>query len=197
MDKRENAQNARSGTQESGAQENVVEKGARQFLIAPRRGSAAARVGLQPMSAGAMRGLVGGIPGVEVVKVLKPSKVVTTLSTGPNEATEVFVVRMDRNRAELLQQSAPPHIIIEEDRYLDYGGLVQPLHKTPEFNPLKSTAGINEQLIRFRVVNQKGEPLANTKVVLTGDAFPAEGVTDNKGEVALKLFSLPGGSFNK
>jgi len=105
---------------------SVVEKGKRQYLIVPRRGSLAARAAIQPLSADVMKGLIGNIPDIDVVRVLQPKKGVSTFSTRPNEANEAYVVRMDRSRAELLKQTAPPHLIVEQDRFLDYGGMVHP-----------------------------------------------------------------------
>ena len=44
----------------------VLDQGKRQFIIAPRRGSQALHAGLRPMSAGAVRALLGQLPGLEV-----------------------------------------------------------------------------------------------------------------------------------
>jgi hypothetical protein len=41
------------------------------------------------MPAAAMRALVGQLPGLEVVRVLRPRRGVSALSVTPDEATEV------------------------------------------------------------------------------------------------------------
>lgn len=172
-------------TGDRSAPQKVVEKGHRQYLIVPRRGSQAARAAIQPLSAAAMKGLIANIPQVEVVRVLRPKKVVSTFSATPDESNETYVVKMDRNRAELLKQSAPPHLIVEQDRFLDYGGMVSPPTKTGPVRPLRATEGLRVAQLKFRVLGDGDAPMANTKVTLQGDAFAQDGVTDKNGEVTL------------
>jgi hypothetical protein len=82
----------------------LLDQGKRQFIIGPRRGSQAVGTGLRPMPAAAMRALVGQLPGLEIVRVLRPRRSVSALSVIPDEATEVYVVRIDPDRAELIRQ---------------------------------------------------------------------------------------------
>lgn len=173
--------------------DKLVEKGKRQLLIAPRRGPNAVRAGVLPMSASGMKGLLGTLVGVDVVRVLKPKKQVHAMSTTPDEATDVYVVRVDKDRAELLKQAAPRSMIVEEDAYLDYGGLVTPMRLLSQTAQPAALRGVAPQPIRIRVVNEAGKPVPGVKVTLTGDAFPAEGETDKKGELQLDLVTLAGG----
>lgn len=169
---------------------SIVEMGKRQYLIVPRRGSLAARAAIQPLSADVMKGLIGNIPDIDVVRVLQPKKGVSTFSTRPNEANEAYVVKMDRNRAELLKQTAPPHLIVEQDRFLDYGGMVRPSRSEIPEESLKSTKGLRSVPVKFRILGEGDAPLTNAKVTLQGDAFPQDGVTDKNGEVTLTLHTV-------
>ena len=62
-----------------------------------------------------MRARVTQLPGLEVVRVLRPRRSVSALSTIPDEATEVYVARIEPDRAELIREMIPPQLIIEED----------------------------------------------------------------------------------
>lgn len=177
----------------SAGKEKIVEKGKRQYLIVPRRGSSASRSAIRPLSADLMKGMMVNIrnmPGVEVVRTIRPKKVVSTFSLGANEANEAYVVKMDRNNAELLRQTAPPHLIIEHDRFLDYGGMVRPRSAELPDATLRSTKGVQSVQIKFRILGEGDAPLSNAKVTLQGDAFAQAGVTDKKGEVTLTLHTI-------
>src|SRR6266545_8426010 len=99
----------------------LLSQGKRQFIIAPRRGSQALGVGMRPMSAGAMRAVLGQLPGLEIVRVLRPRRALSALSVTPDEATEVYVTRIDPDRAALIKQMVPPQVVVEEDAGLEYG----------------------------------------------------------------------------
>ena len=145
------------------------------------------------MPAAAMRALVGQLPGLEVVRVLRPRRGVSALSMIPDEATEVYVARIDPDRAELIRQMMPPQLVIEEDAPLEYAaptGLVRP---GPARLASWSFAGaVETRQMRFRVIGESDKPLTNVGVSLTGEGFPQEGRTDKKGEVTMPLISLPG-----
>jgi len=64
------------------------------------------------MPAAAMRALVGQLPGLEVVRVLRPRRGVSALSVTPDEATEVYVARIDPDRVELIRQMMPPQLVV-------------------------------------------------------------------------------------
>jgi subtilisin len=170
--------------------DKIVERGKRQLLIAPRRGAATAAGIIRPMSAGALKGVIATLPDVDVVQVLKPRKMIQTMSATGDDATDVYVVRTSKDRAELLKQAAPPNMIVEDDAYLDYGGVVRPLAASGNVAALSGAA---TQEIQFRVVGDDDKPVSGVKITLTGDTFPAEGETDKKGEVTLDLVVLPNG----
>lgn len=171
----------------------TVESRAR-YIIAPRRGSLAARAGVRPLSAAMLHGFVSGIGDVEVVRVLKPRRAaLATFSTVPEEASEIYVVEMDRDRYHILKQSAPPHLIIERDAYVGYGSAmgVQGI-ALPKRVRLQSAEGMKQQSIKVRVLGEQDAPVARAKVMLQGDGFPAEGETDEAGEITMQLVTAPG-----
>src|SRR5262249_59594515 len=106
-----------------------VDTGKRQFIVAPRRGSQALTAGVRPMSGAAARALVGQLPGLELMRVLRPRRGISPLSLTPDEASEVYVGRIDTDRVELVKQLTHPQFIVEEDALLEYGaaaGLARP-----------------------------------------------------------------------
>ncbi len=170
-----------------------LDQGKRQFIITPRRGSRALSAGFRPMSAGAVRATLGQLPGLEVVRVLRPRRPFSALSMAPDEATETYVVRIDSNRTELIRHMVPPQLVMEEDGALEYGtpaGLSRP---APTRLASWSFGGAFEnRQIRFRVIGEGDKPLASVGVSLAGEGFPQEGRTDKRGEVTLPLTTLPG-----
>ena len=170
-----------------------LDQGKRQFIIAPRRGSQALSAGLRPMSAGAARAALGQLPGLELVRVLRPRRPFSALSVAPDEAVETYVAQIETNRAELIRHMVPPQLIVEEDATLEYGtpaGLSPP---APTRLASWSVGGACESRpIRLRVVGEGDKPLANVGVSLAGEGFPQEGRTDKRGEVTLPLATLPG-----
>lgn len=170
-----------------------VEQGKRQFIIAARRGSQALGVGLRPMSAAAVRTVVGQLPGVEVVRVLRPRRGPSAFSLTADEATEAYVVRLDPDRVESVRQMTHPQLIVEEDALLEYGtpaGLARPA--PTRLASWSFAGGVESRPIRFRVVSDADVPLVNTGVSLAGEGFPQEGRTDKRGELTLPLITLPG-----
>ena len=181
-----------------GSQEILIEKGRQNYLIAPRRSKIAAIAGIQPLSAGGMRSAISNlkkIAGCEIVRVMKPHRSLSTLSTG-GEAAESYVVQMDEDYAQVVKESAPPNLIVEENSHLIYGtyGIpLEPLHLKPRVGTMRSTKGIASQAVKLRIVGANNTPVVGAKVTLEGDAFPADGETDEKGDVVLNLYTLPGG----
>ena len=168
-------------------------QGKRQFIIATRRGSQALGAGVLPMSTGAMRAVLGQLPGVEVVRVLRPRRAVSAFSLTPDEAAEVHVARVDSDRADLVRQMTPPQLVVEEDCALEYGapaGLSQP--PATRLASWSTMGSIETRQVRFRITGDGDKPLVNAGVSLAGEGFPQEGRTDRRGEVGLPLITLPG-----
>lgn len=171
----------------------ILDQGKRQFIIAPRRGTRALSAGLRPISSGAVRAALTQMPGLEVVRVLRPRRPMSALSLGLDEATEVYVARIDADRAELMRQMTPPQLIVEEDEALEYGTPTGLGSSAPaRLASWNTVAGVETRQIRFRIISEGDKPLANVGVSLTGEGFPQEGRTDRRGEVALPLLAAPG-----
>jgi len=171
----------------------VITQGKRQFIIAPRRGSQAISAELRPLTSGAVRGVVEQIPDLEILRVLRRRRGGSALSVVPDEATEAFVVRIDPDRAELIKQTVPRQVIVEEDALLEYGtpaGLQSPA--PTRLSSWTSVGTLETRYIQIRVLGEGDRPLANVGVSLAGEGFPQEGRTDKKGEITLPLVTLPG-----
>jgi hypothetical protein len=150
----------------------VLDQGKRQFIIAPRRGSQALSAGLRPMTAGAVRAVLGQLPGLEVVRVLRPRRAGSALSMSPDEATEIYVARIDPDRAELIRQMTPPQLVVEEDAAIEYGtpaGLSRPA--PTRLAAWSTTASVETRQIRFRVIGDGDKPLVSAGVSLAGEGF--------------------------
>ena len=186
-------ENAKTPTGAAPPPVRALVRGKRQSIIAPRRGSQALGAGVRPMSAGAVRAVMGQLPGLEIVRVLRPRRAMSALSLTPDEATEVYVARIEADRAELVRQMMPPQLIMEEDAALEYGtpaGLGKP---APARLASWSTQGnLETRQLRFRVMGDGDTPLVNVGVSLAGEGFPQEARTDRRGEVVLPLIALPG-----
>src|SRR5258706_14107408 len=186
-------ENAKSPTAAAPPATRTVDHGKRQYIIAPRRGSQALAAGLRPMSAAAARATVAQLPGLENVRVLRPRRGISPLSLTPDEASEVYVGRIDPDRVELIKQMTHPHLVVEEDALLEYGtpaGLVRP--PATRLSSWNTVSSVETRQIRVRVLGEGDRPLASVGVSLAGEGFPQEGRTDKRGEVTLPLIALPG-----
>jgi subtilisin len=169
-----------------------VTGGKRQYLIAPRRGVLARQAAVTPMSAHDLDSAVGRLHGVEVVRVINSHKHAQMMSARPDEATDTYVVTMDPAHAQVLQATAPPEMIVEEDHPLGYG-------KKPESTPgaeLRPQAALASLIVRpvtIRVVGADDTPEPGVPVTLTGDGFPVSGTTDARGETTLTITQMAPG----
>jgi hypothetical protein len=168
---------------------NVLSGGKKQYLIAARRDPALAVAGLRPFASSTLDNVISTM-GIDVVRVLKP-RVVSTLAATADAAPQVYVARVEPERARLLKSTAPPQMILEEDHFIGYGGPVGPLRAAPSFGML-SAADLAPRTIRIMVVGEGDRPIAGADVMLMGEGWPAQGQTDANGEVALQLYTLPG-----
>jgi subtilisin family serine protease len=172
---------------------NLVGRARRQYIVAPRRGTSAAIMNVQPLSAGALDTTVRQL-GLDVVKVIRPPRqALTTFSVGTAPATDTYVARIEPDRAELLKSNAP-QLIVAEDHWLEYGDRLQVFGSAPMFGRL-SSAGLSQVTpIAIQVLGEGDQPVQGASVQLAGDALPADGVTDGNGNVSLNLVTLPGGT---
>jgi subtilisin len=168
----------------------IIGRTTRTYLIAPRRGTHAARLGLRPLSAATMR---SAIQGLDVIKTIRPRRGLGPLAVSADEASETYVARIEPDRAEALMKSAPPHVIVEEDRRVGYGDELKTYGSAPTNARLAQGGQFDQTQISIRVVGEGDKPVVGASVQLTGDGFPSEGLTDKQGEVALQLVTIPGG----
>lgn len=169
-----------------------VEGGKRQYLIAPRRGVLAKQAAVTPMSAGDMNNAIGRLPGVEVVRVLAGHKNARMMSARPDEATDTYVVKVDPAHAQVLQATAPPEMIIEEDQSLGYGRKPD-ADAGAQLNPQSAFSTTSLRQVTIRVLGNDDEPVANTVVEIGADGFPAKGTTNAQGEVTLTVVQMAAG----
>ncbi len=184
-------QNQSSGSPSTGATV-PLDGGKRRYIIASRRGMAPATAGIRPMSAAHLRGLVKSIPGIEVERVIQPHRVPATFAVGADEATDLYVVKLAEDQAEMLRQSAPPNLIVEEDAPLGFGEPAAAVKEPPETVTWKAPSGIKPRTIRFKVLGDAERPLKDATVTLCGEGIPVQGRTDAKGELSLELYAFPG-----
>ena len=159
-----------------------------QYMIAPRSGSTARALGVQPLSAGMLNAAVEGLDVVRRIK--RPRATVATLGIGQGEATDVLVVNMEPERAQLMAATAP-QLSIGRNASLSYGGgPVTAMREAPAIGSMLSLIGVKPKEIRFRVLGANDKPIDGVVVTLTGDTVPSQGTTNNKGEVVLDLYTL-------
>lgn len=164
-------------------QQNVGSR-KRNYLIATRTVA-----GLAPLAADVLESTVREMEGIEYVRTLSPRGLAQVLAAGlpgSGDAMKVVVARMTEDRAATLKKTAPPQVLIEEDHPLRYAtpdaAILTPFDAAAMTPPGESTA------INLQVLGAGGAPVANTNVYLMGNGFPAQGVTDAKGNVQLTVF---------
>lgn len=169
-----------------------VTSGKRQYLIAPRRGVLARQAAVTPMSAHDLDNAVGRLPGVEVVRVINSHKNAQMMSARPDEATDTYVVKMDPANAQVLQATAPPEMIVEEDHPLGYGKKPQQ-ESGAELRPQAAIASVILRPVTIRVLGANDQPEPGVPVTLAGDGFPVSGTTDARGETTLTVAQMAPG----
>ena len=168
----------------------MVHGGKRQFLIAARRDATLATAGLRPFAAGTLDNVVQNM-GLDIVKVHRPAAM-STLSASSEVAAQVYVAAIEPDRAQLLQRTAPPQMIVEEDAYLSYG---PPKGVPPASISMMSAmpgTDVVTRDVRFVVLGEGDKPLPGIDVTLVGDGWPSQGTTDANGGVKLTLSTLAG-----
>lgn len=152
------------------------------YLIAPKAAAA-----LSAFAADTLEQSLTEMPGVEVIKTLT-SPGIGALADGLSVPNKVIVAAMTPDRAEILQQSAAgAQVIIERDSQLTYAA--PDAIPSPELQQLGAAimpTGFGIPVV-ITVMGNNG-PVAGAQVTLFGNAFPAQGVTDNNGLVTMTFF---------
>jgi len=102
---------------------------------------------------------------------------------------EVIVAEMPVGRGEALKASAPPQIVVEEDRLLNHHAdngdfFTQMVNATLQATVLPPAAAAEVQL---RIVGVNNQPIPKATVYLYANGFPTQGVTDGSGSVTLAV----------
>ncbi|MEC3764931.1 S8 family serine peptidase [Cupriavidus sp. SS-3] len=177
----------RAATPGAGSREAVaLDAGRKQYLIAPRRHVLARQAGVAPMSASELHSTVTQLPGVEVVHVVEGHKNTHLHSVRPDEAAHTYVVKLDAAHAQMLQATAPPHMIVEEDHPLGYGRKAE-IETSDRLHPQSAFDGPLSREVLVRVLGTGDTPLPGVAITLAGDGFPATATTDASGEATLTL----------
>lgn len=162
----------------------------RRYLMAPR----VLPGQMQPMGLDLLSQSIDAMPDVKIVKRLR-SRGISALSAGPfGGGTDILVTEMSVDRGELLRRSAPPNVIVEHDamlRHHDQVDMMKLLRTNLEATVLPSSLGVESTALKLRVVGEKGQALPRATVIAYGQGFPAQGTTDDKGEIELQLFGGP------
>lgn len=169
---------------------NVLQGGKRQFLIAARRDAALATAGLRPFAAGALDNVVQNM-GLDIVKVHRPAAM-STLAASADVAAQVYVAAIEPDRAQLLQRTAPPQMLVEEDAYLGYGPPKSVQSTSVSMLAAVPSSAVVTREVRFVVLGEGDKPLPGVDVTVMGDGWPSQGQTDADGVVKLTLSTLPG-----
>ncbi len=164
--------------------------GKRQYLIAARHDAALATAGLRPFAAGALENVVQNM-NLDIVKIHRPAAM-STLAASSDVAAQVYVASIEPDRASLLQRTAPPQMIVEEDAYLGYGPPRSVLQSSLSTLGAIPASEVLTRDVRFVVLGEGDKPLPGIDVTLVGDGWPAQGQTDAGGQVTLPLSTLPG-----
>ncbi|MEN3776545.1 S8 family serine peptidase [Priestia megaterium] len=160
------------------------------YMIAPRRSPEARMVGLQPMATSTMDQMISAL-GLDVIRRIRRGHgTIQTLSAGAGEATDILVAQIEPERANLLQQTLPPHLVMARNKRLTYGDTARSQQAQPHAEAFSPTAKTSTLKFGFRVLGQDNKPLSNVTVQLVGEAFPTQGLTNEKGEVQLELITI-------
>ena len=153
-----------------------------QYLIATKQVA-----GLQPMATDLLEQTLRNMPDIEVVATLAPRGLAGVLSNGVSGPSKVIVARMPQDKAETLQRTRPPQVIVERDSPLTYS---EP-SPTPTLSTLDAAfmAPVSQGIaINLTVTGLNNAPVANATIALLGNGFPAQGVSDSSGKVTLTYF---------
>lgn len=175
--------NAGSGGTET--TEGSVQTREAQYLIAPR----VLPGGFTPMSSDVIHAALNDLPGVTIVRRIKPLANIDTLSANtPTVTHETIVARMTPERGLELETAARQgaSVIVERDQLLNHHGLA-PAEQQPATGTLPSIFSRNPLQIQFRIVNAQGQPMRGAQVTVYGRNFPGQGETDQNGTTTVTL----------
>jgi len=155
----------------------------RQYLIGVRPVISFAQ---QP--ADAIHDALNHIEDIEILRRLRRRGLQGLGATALPGEQEVVVVRMDEKRAEALRQSAPLHVLIEQDVRLSTGqGLLPIPFAAPWFGRTIPSPRRRKEL-RFYILGEDEKPLSDTSITVFSKAFAAQAITDSHGAASVAIF---------
>lgn len=155
-----------------------------QYLIAPRTYAG----GLRPLATEAIVTALNELPGVSIVRRIKP-RGVGALSAGDGGMVgEVIVARTSIERGRELEAAsrAGAAVIVERDELLNHHGLTPLEHMATTGVP--GIFSRNRTDVRFRVTDTAGTSLVRAQVTVYGRNIPGQAETDASGDVAVPVF---------
>jgi hypothetical protein len=175
------AQSGNGGSPPRQTVEATVAVRPERYLVAPRP-----LPGIQPMAADVILSTLSNMPDVRIVRRMQP-RGFGAFAAGGGGTPEVVVAEMDPARGAALVASAGPSIIVERDALLRHAddGAISTFGNAMSMLP---GPGVD---VRLRIVSTSGRPLPKSTVYVYGLGFPAQGLTDDRGEVTVTVFGGP------
>ena len=164
-----------------------------EVLLGSVRGINARHRQMAPLSALELHSAVSALSELEGVTVKKkiaaPGQ--SPLAATQGEAGDVIVAHMNMRSRQILEAQSQNRLIIEQNAPLDYAGMS--LFGAPGYLPPADYAAIPQPVkVKIRILGKGDKPLANARVMLQGIGMMQNGVSDNKGEVTLDLWTMDG-----
>jgi subtilisin len=177
--------NETSGLNKTGSDASVgmLARRKRQYLVATR-----VLPGLAASPANAIHESLKQMEDIEILRRLRPKGFKGLGAAVQPGAQEIIVVRMDDQRAEALRQSAPPHVVIEEDARLETGLSLFPASLAAPRSSRTAPASRRRREVQFQVLGERDQPLAGAGVTVLGRSFGALAITDQAGAASVVIF---------
>ncbi|WP_119270244.1 S8 family serine peptidase [Taklimakanibacter deserti] len=160
----------------------VLARRKRQYLVAPRM-----LADLAASPSNAIHESLKRMEDVEVLRRLRPKGSKGPGATAQPGAQEIIVARMDDQRAEAMRQSAPPHVVIEEDARIETGLSKFPASLAAPRSSRMAPTPRQRREVQFQVLGERDQPLAGASVTVLGRNFGALAITDQAGAASVTI----------
>ncbi len=155
-----------------------------EFLFAPRLGA-----NPQPTSTDKIRTALEQMPGVSVVRRIKPTRLDAFASEENPASGDVIVAEMSYERGLELASTTGATIIMEHNHPLQHLGELYPFFASADATfPQVSSANLRLQI---KVKGDDGAALPKAQVILYGPGFPVQSETDENGLTTLAFKGAP------
>ncbi len=144
--------------------------------------------GVAPVPTDLIVQALNAMPGVEIVRRLRPRGSQTLADSGNQPAFEIIVARMDEEQGEALRRSAVLNLVVEVDELLHCGGATLSSAMRILIGEQMAALLCPGKEIMFRVLGEEDRPLAGASVVVFGSGLPSQAVTDASGQATVTLF---------